>query len=123
MANAAKTNVEELGVLVNIPYEAVDIVWKEDSVRKRLIAVLRFSSADAAKLVVASESLRPPQAVNLSSESWFPAELIAQSDLSGDGTLNGKSYAANTFLQEPYNAGSITRIENSDYFVLEAHAK
>src|SRR5690348_11928067 len=30
-SNAAKTNVEELGMLVNVPYEAEDIVWKEDN--------------------------------------------------------------------------------------------
>ena len=122
-ANAAKTNVEELGVLVNVPYEAEDIVWKEDVGNRKLIAVLRFSPVDAAKLVAEAEKFRLPQPVNLASESWFPAELIAQGDISGDDSLNGKSYAANNFLQEPYTAGSIVRIENTDYFVLEASAK
>lgn len=122
-ANTAKTNVEELGVLVNVPYEAEDIVWKEDGANKKLVAVLRFSPVDAAKLVAEAEKFRLPQPVNLASESWFPAELIAQSDLSGDDTLNGKSYAANNFLQDPYTVGSIVRIENTDYFVLEVSAK
>ncbi len=119
-SNAAKTNVEELAVLVNIPYEAEDIVWKDDPNSKKLTAILRFSTADSAKLVIEAERIRPPQQVNLPTESWFPAELIAQSDLSGDDTLNGKSYAATNFLLEPYVNGSITRIENTDYFVLEA---
>lgn len=122
-ANTAETNVEELSVLVNIPYETEDIVWKDDSANKKLVAVLRFSPADSAKLVAEAEKIRPPISINFSTESWFPAELIAQSDMSGDGTLNGKSYAANNFLQEPYIAGSIARIENTDYFVLEASAR
>ncbi len=122
-ANTAKTNVEELGVLVNVPYEAEDIAWKDDAANKRLIAVLRFSAEDSAKLVEEAEKVRPPQHVNLPTEAWFPAELIAQSDLSGDDTLKGNSYAATNFLLEPYINGSITRIENTDYFVLEVSAK
>ena len=122
-ANTAKTNVEELGLLVNVPYKAEDIVWKQDVANKKLVAVLRFSPFDAAKLVAEAEKFRPSQPANLASESWFPAELIAQGDISGDDTLNGKSYAANSFLQEPYTAGSIIRIENTDYFVLEVSAK
>ena len=122
-ANSAKTNVEELGVLVNIPYEVEDIAWKEDATDKKLIAVLRFSPADAAKVVAEAEKIRSPQPVNLSSETWFPVELIAQSAMSGDDSLNGKSYAANSFLQEPYRSGTITRVDNTDYFVLELSAK
>ena len=118
--NPAKTNVEELGMLVNIPYEAEDIVWKADPGNKKLIAVLRFSPADSDKLIVEAEKVKPPQQINFATEAWFPAELIAQSDLSGDDTLNGKSYAANIFLLDPYVTGSITRIENTDYFILEA---
>ncbi len=120
----AKTNAEELGLLVNIPFETEDIVWKEDDANKKLIAVFRLTPADAAKVVAEAEKVRPPpQPVNLASESWFPAELIAQSAMSGDDSLNGKSYAANSFLQEPYKSGTITRIDNTDYFVLEVSAK
>lgn len=117
---AAKTNAEELGMLVIIPYETEDIVWKEDEANKKLVAVMRFSATDAAKVVAESEKIRPAQAANLPSESWYPAELVAQSSTSGDSTLNGKSYAANAFLQPPYTIGTLTRIDNTDYFVLEA---
>lgn len=122
-AAAAKTNVEELGMLVTIPYETEDIVWKEDEANKKLVAVLRFSPTDAAKVVAEAEKIRPAQPANLASESWYPPELVAQSSTSGDSTLNGKSYAANTFLQPPYTSGTLTRIDNTDYFVLEASAK
>lgn len=119
----AKTNVEELSLLITFPYETEDIVWKEDESNKRLIAVFRLSPADAAKLVTEAEKIRPAQAVTISPESWYPAELIAQSAMSGDDTLNGRSFAANGFLQEPYKTGTITRVDTTDFFVLEVSSK
>lgn len=121
-SSSSKTNVEELGMLINVPYESDEAFWKEDAAQKKLIAVLRFPPAEANRLIADAEKTRPPQRVSLTPESWFPAELVAQSDMSGDA-LNGQSYAANAFLQPPYNDGRITRIEDSDYFVLEVFAK
>ncbi len=122
-ANTAKTNVEELGVLVNVPYEAEDVVWKDDAAQKKVIAVLRFSPADANKIVAEAAQFGTPQNVSIAAVSWFPDELIAQSDMSGDSTLKGSAYPANNFFQEPYTNGKITRVEGSDYFVLELSAK
>jgi hypothetical protein len=122
-SNTARTNVEELGMYLRVPYETEDIVWKELASQKKLIAVLRFSPTDSAKLVAEAEGVRPASAVTIESESWFPDELVAQSDLSGDDTLRGQSYAADAFLQPPYTDGRITRIDGTDYFVLEASEK
>lgn len=122
-SNVAKTNAEELGVLINLPLETEEAVWKEDSARKKVIAVLRFSPADANTIASQAEKMRAPQNIEIPSESWFPAELIAQSEMSGDGNLKGRVYAANDFFQEPYTEGRITRIESTDYFVLELSAK
>ncbi len=122
-ANSAKTNVEELGLLVNIPHQAEDIAWKESVDHKQLIAVLRFSTDDAKKIAADAAARQTPQNVKLSSENWFPAELIAQSEMSGDDSLNGLAYPADGFFQEPYTTGRIVRIEGTDYFVLELSAK
>ena len=122
-ANAVRSNVEELGLLVTVPYEAEDIVWKEYPLQKRIVAVLRFSPADSAKVVAEAEKFGQPQVAAISSETWFPAELIAQSAMSGDDNLNGRSYAANQFFQEPYSSGRVIRIDNTDYFVLDVTAK
>lgn len=122
-SNVAKTNVEELGMLVNVPYESEEAFWKEDAAHKKLVAVLRFPQPEANRLIADAEKIRPAQQTTIPSESWFPPELIAQGDLSGDDTLNGKAYAANAFFQDPYNDGRITRIEDTDYFVLELSAK
>ena len=122
-ANTAKTNVEELGLLVNVPYETEDIVWNEDAAHKKLIAVLRFSPEDSRKLIVEVEKSGQPQNVSIAVENWFPNELTAQSEMSGDSALKGLAYPANIFFQEPYSTGRITRIEGGDYFVLELAAK
>ena len=122
-ANSARTNVEELGLLVNVPYETEDIVWKEDAARRKIIAVMRFSPADANKIVAEAETFAQPQNVEIAVETWFPDELTAQSETSGDSALKGLAYSANSFILEPYTNGRITRIEGGDYFVLELSAK
>jgi len=121
--NSPKTNVEELGLLVNIPYTPEDIVWKEDAAHKHLTGVLRFSAEDAGKLVAEAGKIRAPQNVSVPVESWFPDELVAQADMSGDSSLKGVSYAANNFYQEPYVDGRIIRVEGGDYFILELAGK
>lgn len=122
-SNVPKTNVEELGMIVNVPYAVEDVVWKEFASTKTLVAVLRFSPADSAKVVAEAEKSGPPQPGTISPETWFPDELIAQSEMTGDNVLRGAAYAADGFLQQPYTTGKITRIEGTDYFVLEARAK
>ena len=122
-ANTAKTNVEELELLVNIPYDAEDIVWKQDAGNKRVIAVLRFSPEDSNKIVIEAGKFGPAENVSVATEPWFPDELTAQSDMSGDSALKGLAYPANNFYQEPFTSGQITRIKDSDYFVLELSAK
>jgi hypothetical protein len=104
-------------------------VWKETApdpstspdttLTKRMIAVLLFTRENAAKLSEGLGRSHPPIAESLDPDSWYPAELIAQSNVRGDGKLSGQSYAADEFLQPPYTQGKITRIENTDYFILE----
>jgi hypothetical protein len=117
-ANAARTNVEELSLLINVPYETEDIVWKNVS-ENRVLAVMRFSAEDAGRVVTGSQAHGPAEKVSMAVETWFPDELIAQAEMSGDNALTGLSYPANDFFQQPFNAGRIARVEGGDYFVLE----
>lgn len=117
---AVRTDVEGLTVLVRVPYETEDVRWKHDD--KTLVAVLRFSSADADKLAAEAEKFGRPESVSVDVETWFPEELIAQGEMSGDSALRGHTYAANSFFQEPYSAGKITRIEGGGHFILELTA-
>lgn len=122
-ANTAKSNVEELGLLINMPYEAEEVVWKEDAQSKKVIAVLRFSPDDSKKFVAQAEKIKVPQKVTLPTQTWFPPELIAQGDMGGEDSVNGLAYSASAFFQPPFTEGRITRVEDTDYFVLEVSAK
>lgn len=124
-ANVAKDNVIELAVLINSPFEFDESsVWREvkiddSSGNKKLIAVLKFKPEDAAEIVKRAEGYKPSVPAELEAESWFPPELVAQSGNSGDEMLKGNSYAANDFVKSPYIGGKLTRIANTDFFVLE----
>lgn len=117
---SSKTNAEELRVFVNLPQEVEDVVFKEFSVEKKLTAVLLLSSADADQVSMSLAANAAPKKVSIQVESWFPAGLVAQADATGDGALLGDSYPATQLLLEPYTAGTIARVDGTDYFVLEA---
>jgi hypothetical protein len=117
-SNAVRNDVEELGLRVSIPFETEELVWREFVEDKSIVAVMRFSIDDTAKIIVEAEKVRAPTRVDLSSETWFPPELIAQSDMTGDDRLSGNSYSAEKFLLPPFNDGSLIRVNNSDYFIL-----
>ena len=122
-ANAAqagpKDNVEELGMLVRLPVVPEEVAWEENPEQKKLTAVLRFSSQDAERMSaeVAKAGQATPDTVAV--ESWYPNELIAQGELNGESTVKGQSYPAEPFLNPPYTKGKITRVENTDYFILQ----
>lgn len=131
-ANLAKDNIEELGKIINLPVQPEEATWREENFDepggdqnspspkgKKLIAVLEFSAADAQKITEQTGQTKPPIASDVDAESWFPPELIAKSQESGDENLKGTSYAAAGFLREPYKNGKITRINDTDFFVLE----
>lgn len=119
--NQPRTNAEELGLIAKMPYETLDIVWKAYPATKRVLAVMRYSPADANKIV--AEAGGNPEGQTIQVETWFPDELIAQSEMSGDNALKGIAYPATAFYQEPYTDGKITRVEGTDFFVLELKAK
>jgi hypothetical protein len=123
-ANVAKDDVAELSSLINSPFEFDDSsVWREVNPGtpsdRKLIAVLKFKPEEADEIVKRAETYKPAVAVQMEAESWFPPELIAQSGASGDETIKGNSYAANDFVKAQYTGGKLTRIVNTDYFILE----
>ena len=134
-SNSVKDDVDELEMMVNLPIHPEEAVWREETLGKannsrvpgptdkKLVAVLRFLKDDAGKMVAQAEKHRAAAPESVNTERWFPAELIAQSQTSGDETLKGMSYAANDFYNPPYTDGKITRIDGTDYFVLELFAK
>ncbi|HUR99012.1 MAG TPA: hypothetical protein VMZ26_13175 [Pyrinomonadaceae bacterium] len=114
-----KDNIDELGLLLRLPFEPEEVAWEEKPEQKRLTAVVRFSPENAQKMAaeVAKGGQPSPQTVTV--ESWYPNELIAQGELTGESTVKGQSYPAEPFLNPPYTTGKITRIEHTDYFIFQ----
>lgn len=126
-SNSTKDDAEGLAMIVKLPFEPEEAVWREEKAGKsgegKLTAILQFKPGDAEKITAQAQSYKQPETINFGVESWFPAEVIAQSQLSGDETLNGITYAANDFFQTPYNDGKITRVPESNYFILELYSR
>lgn len=121
--NSTKDDVEELEKIIKLPIRPEEATWRfEDSNEKKLVAVLKFSAENAGQIVLQAEKIKPAAQSEIDAENWFPAELIAQSQLSGDETVKGTSYAVDNFLQPPFTGGKITRIADTNFFVLELTA-
>lgn len=125
-----KDNVEELSTLIKMPFEPEDLVWKEFDASstsgkqaRRLLAVLQFSAQDTRKLVELLSKAQPGVPVIIPSEVWYPKELTTQSEMGGDEGIKATSFPANDFFQPPYLEGTIARVDDTDFFVLELFAK
>ncbi len=125
----AKDNVDELATLIKIPYESEDLVWKEfpaaadGSSPRRVLAVFQFTPADAKKLIENASKVRSGSPVLITNEKWFPKELITQTEVSGEEGVHATAYAADEFLLPPFTEGTLARVDNTDFFVLEVFAK
>jgi len=130
--NQAKDNAEELSQFIKISFETEEVVWKLEPLGKnpngerspgptdaKLTAVLKFKPEDAQKIVEQAATYKPPTETSINVENWFPPELVAKSQESGDETIKGIVYAPNDFAQTPYQNGTLTRIADTNYFILE----
>ncbi|HEX8247346.1 MAG TPA: hypothetical protein VF599_04110 [Pyrinomonadaceae bacterium] len=122
-SSTSNDDLAALGNQVLLPFLPEEVAWREEPVRnsedKKLTAVMKFTEEDAKNLVAQAEKYRPAEAVETDTEQWFPAELVAQAQLSGNESLKGSAYAPTDFLQLPYKNGRLVKIENSNYFILE----
>lgn len=120
-SNLTKDDTEDLGKIVSLPYVPEETAWRETGSQntKKLIAVLKFSASDAQAIVAQAEKYKPAALAELDAEDWFPPELIAKSQESGDESLKGNTYAANDFISRDYKDAKLTRISDTNYFVLE----
>ena len=128
-------NIEDLGKIIKLSFEPEEATYSEfDSAGKninantnapngkRLVAVLKFSEKDAAQIVAQAEKYTAPAPLDVEAENWFPPELVAKSQETGDEVLKGVSYQARDFFQPPYTKGRLTRINDTNYFVLEMYS-
>lgn len=117
---ASRDDVEELGKIIKLPLAPEEATYRADE--KKLTAVLKFSASDAAQIAAQAGRYKVAAPTEIETEDWFPAELVAQSQLSGDETLRGALFAADDFLQPPFAIGKLTRVGETNYFVLELAA-
>lgn len=129
-ANQAEDSEVELKTLINLPFEPEENVYKEMKLGNannnrvpgpsdnKLVAVLKFSEENTKKLISDLETKGNPFETKIDPEPWFPAELIAKSQMSGDETIKGTGYSAEMFFKSPYNNGTLARVNQTDYFVL-----
>ena len=128
-------NIEDLGKIIKLTVEPEEATYSEfDSTgkninanapspnEKRLVAVLKFSDKNAAQIVAQAEKYHAPAPLDVEAESWFPPELVAKSQETGDEVLKGVTYQAQDFFQSPYMRGRLTRINDTNYFVLEMYS-
>ena len=120
--NKANDKAEELGMLVNFTLEPEDIVWKQSETPKKIVAVFRLDEEESKKLADQLSSRSTGAARSVTVEDWFPPELIAGGEATGASTVDGTAYPADDFYQAPFSQGTITRINNTDFFVLEISA-
>jgi hypothetical protein len=125
---AAKDNIEDLETMIRLPFHPADAVWRDDPASgpekpRKLTVILNFTADESNKIVEASAKGNPGTPFEIETESWFPPELIAKSQASGNETIKGKSYPATEFTQAPFTEGRVSRIDGTDFFVVELLAR
>ncbi len=115
----ANDKAEELGMLINFTLLPEDIVWQQFESPKKIIAVFRLDEGDTRNLAEQLAAGSQGAAKSVTVEDWFPTELIAGGEATGGSTVDGTAYPADGFYQPPFSQGTITRINNTDFFVLE----
>lgn len=114
----ASDDSDDLSQFIKLSFVPEDVIWKqfETNNGKKIIAVIRFTPEESALIIAQSQA---GEKTEISAERWFPQELIAQSDISGDQVLHGTIYLTNSFYKDPFNKGRVVKLDNSAYFILE----
>lgn len=123
---SVSSDVAALREKVDLPFAPLEAVWLEEKLGNpnnsvpgptdyRLTAVLKFSNSDAEQLMKKIDAEKLPGG-SVQIEEWFPFEL---KNKAADNELGGTKYDAGAFSRSPYTSGTVSRVENSDYFVLK----
>ena len=129
-SNTAEDDLGKLKEIINLPFEPEFNNYRvEPMVRdaisskspqpndRKLTVVMKFSAEDTESLGTQLRGTKAFQTETLA-EDWFPSELVAIGNTSGDGSLKATGYSSQLFAKPPFNKGSLIRINDTDYFVL-----
>lgn len=131
-AAAVDSDIERLGRLVNLSVRPEAVTWQERRLGTNsrpevpgpsdyaLTAVLLYGAADADTVAASAEKIAPSSAAPVPVQDWFPAALkgAAKPGAAGRPTLDGQRYRADDFFRSPLLNGSLTRVANTNYYVL-----
>ena len=108
--------------MIRVPIEPEEVVWRifpDGQNGQRLVAVFRLSPEASKSFATNMNATGGGHSVQVNVEQWFPAELIAMGETTGEMAVNGKAFPANDYYQSPFNIGTITAIPETDYVILE----
>jgi hypothetical protein len=121
-----KDDIDEFEKLVRLPYYPEDVTWRETTVENspegngtKIRAILLFKKEEFEKLMALPDKQTSLGTIELEAENWFPDELVARSDFSGDRVLKGIVYPADSYFAAPYTKGRLLLLEGTDFFILE----
>lgn len=130
-----KTDLESLEKQINLPVRPSEVRWAADVLDnskgdfpapsdRRLTVLLKYDETSAAELT--GKLSGAPMDASLGKaeiKSWFPDEVKnAARNVDGRTYLEGAKYPPDAFLRSPYLNGSVVRVENTGYFVLDLHS-
>ena len=116
---ADSTRANRLGLAIYYNVDRFDAVTTTAFELKKSLHDMLFSPANADKVVSDASVHGPKQESKIEVASWYPAELISQSELAVEPDLPGEAYSGADFVQEPFKTGKLTRVTGTDYFILE----
>jgi len=119
-------SVEDLRSLINVPFEPEEVLWRtfsEGANGARLTAVFRLKPEDARAFTARTTETSTGRGVRSNVEEWYPPELKAMGETSGEMIVTGNSYPATEFIQSPYTKGTVLIIPETDYVILELQEK
>lgn len=129
--NDIETDIDELAKNINLPVRPSEAIWKKtkkDNEQGRipgpndyyLIAVLKYSDSEIEDLKEKTGQNKEEFTRGIDElQDWFPEEVkkLAK-DIDGENLLPIEKYDAGAFVKSPYSKGTLSRVEGSNYFVL-----
>ncbi len=121
-----KDDIDEFEKIARLPFYPEDVIWQETTIEnsptgngKKIRAIFLFKQEDYDKLMAQADKQKPLGNLELEAEKWFPDELVARSDYSGDRILKGITYPVESFLAEPYKKGVFMKVDGTEFFILD----
>ena len=124
-------SVEELARFVNLPLRPASVVWQRKVMGGNhvsdipgptdwmLTAVLLYNAEDADKVAAAASKIELGVPDQLEAQTWFPAELLQLAAPDAEPKMLAvQRFRPDDYRRAPLLNGSLTRVNKTNYFVL-----